>query len=107
MAARKKLLRVAAVCRTAVLGYRELEFDVELSKVEIRGNTLYLYVNQKDLSIAPKRGPFPEHLTSSPQHREAALSWFFCFASQALLSVLLPKLLAGDCGLRGCCSVNP
>ena len=40
MAARKKLLRVAAVCKAAVLGYRELEFDVELSKVKLRGNTL-------------------------------------------------------------------
>ncbi|KAL4790269.1 hypothetical protein BDV19DRAFT_402212 [Aspergillus venezuelensis] len=93
LATRKKLARVAAVCKAAVLTYRAIEFDVELSGIELKGNTMFLYDNQRNLSIPPKRGPFPEHVTSSPEHRDAALSWFFCFASHALLSTLLPKLL--------------
>ncbi|KAL4964348.1 zinc finger MYND domain-containing protein [Aspergillus stella-maris] len=93
MTTRKKLLRIAAICKAAVLGYRAVEFDVELSGIELKGNTLLLYDNQKDFTIAPKCGLFPEHVTSNPEHRDAALSWLFCHASLALLSSLLPKLL--------------
>ncbi|PWY83853.1 hypothetical protein BO94DRAFT_599308 [Aspergillus sclerotioniger CBS 115572] len=92
---RKKLLRTAIILKAAFLGYREIEFDVELSKIEQRGRFLYLSDNQKNLNIPPKRGPFPEHLTTNPEHREAALTWFQCLAACCLSSRLMKKLLAG------------
>ncbi|KAI9037509.1 zinc finger MYND domain-containing protein [Aspergillus affinis] len=71
---RKKLLRTAAILKAAFLTYRALRFDVGLWKIELRGNTLYLYNKQKGLMVAPKIGPFPEYLTTDDEHREAAPS---------------------------------
>ncbi|OJJ68829.1 hypothetical protein ASPBRDRAFT_183030 [Aspergillus brasiliensis CBS 101740] len=95
MARRKKLLRTAIIAKEAFLVYRAAEYDVELSKIEKRGDTLYLYDNQKNLDIPYRRGPFPEHLTADPEHRAAALTWFQCNAAPALTSRLVRKILKG------------
>ncbi|GLA16062.1 hypothetical protein AnigIFM62618_002623 [Aspergillus niger] len=93
MTRRKKLLRTAIVAKEAFLVYRAVEYDLELSKIERRGETLYLSDNQKNLDIPPRRGPFPGHLTANPVYREAALTWFQCNAAHALSSRLINKLL--------------
>ncbi|KAK1145502.1 hypothetical protein N8T08_004060 [Aspergillus melleus] len=92
---RKKLCRTAVILKAAFLVYRPLKFDVELSNIELRSSTLFLYDNQKNLSVPAKRSPFPEHLTTNAEHREAALCSLQCSAAFSLVCRLAYKLLVG------------
>ncbi|KAH7349263.1 hypothetical protein B0T11DRAFT_129179 [Plectosphaerella cucumerina] len=88
---RKKLYRAARLLKEALLTYRTILYDLHLNEVELKDGTLWLH--QKP-SRRPMRGPFPEHATSNPNHREAALAANQCTASMALLGRMTRKLLA-------------
>ncbi|KAM5509996.1 set domain-containing protein 5 [Fusarium oxysporum f. sp. phaseoli] len=95
MKQRKKLLRAANLLRAALLTYREVRYDIDLTKIEAKDGTLYLYQNQRIATSHIKWRLFPEHLTSNVQHREAALTINQCTTATALLSRLTRKLLKG------------
>lgn len=95
MQQRKKLLRCAQLLKEALLAFREVLFDLHLTDITFRNGTLYL--NRKALRNIDrsKRFPFPDHLTSNVQQKEAALTNNQCTAAMALLGPLTKKLLKG------------
>ncbi|RAK81395.1 zinc finger MYND domain-containing protein [Aspergillus fijiensis CBS 313.89] len=92
MAQRTKLHRAARVLKTALLTYRTTLYDIALTKIDLRDGTLYLHQEARDPGT---RVHFPEHLTTKPEEREAALCVNQCTAAMALLSGLIRGLLAG------------
>ncbi|KAF5634667.1 hypothetical protein F52700_5860 [Fusarium sp. NRRL 52700] len=95
MKQRKILLRAAAVLRAALLAHREILYDIDLTKIEAKDGMLYLYQKPRAVTSRVKWGPFPSHLTSNVQHKEAALTINQCTKATALLSRLTSKLLTG------------
>ncbi|KAF5650131.1 zinc finger MYND-type [Fusarium tjaetaba] len=95
MKQRKMLLRAATILRSALLTYREILYDIDLTKIEAKDGMLYLYQNQRSVTSRVKWGSFPDHLTSNVQHREAALTINQCTLATALLSRPTKKLLTG------------
>ncbi|KAK2470321.1 hypothetical protein H9L39_17938 [Fusarium oxysporum f. sp. albedinis] len=95
MERRKKLLRAANILQGALLTYQDILYDIDLTKIEEKDGILYLYQNQRSITAHVKRGPFPNHLTTNVQHKEAALTINQCTAAMALLGRLTRKLLAG------------
>jgi MYND finger len=93
---RKKLLRTANILRAALLTYREVVYDIDLTKIEIQDGILYLYQNQRPITARSKRGLFPGHLTTNIEHKEAALANNQCTTAMALLGRLTRKLLNGE-----------
>ncbi|KAJ7769529.1 hypothetical protein B0H16DRAFT_1779247, partial [Mycena metata] len=88
---RRRLLRVAAILRVALLTYREALFDIPLTKIELRDGVLFLH-RQLFANASPRR--FPQHLTTNMAHKEAALTHNQCTLALALLGPLARKLLA-------------
>ncbi len=100
---RKKLLRAAQTLKTALLIYRSIFYDIDLTKIEYDDDgTLYLHQNLRSNIVRAKRGPFPEHLTTNAEHREAALANNQCTAAMALLGPLTRKLLEGMQSPKSC-----
>ncbi|KAF5614163.1 zinc finger MYND-type [Fusarium subglutinans] len=95
MKQRKILLRAATILRAALLTYREILYDIDLTKIEAKDGMLYLYQNQRAVTSRVKWGPFPDHLTSNAEHREAALTINQCTMATALLSRLTRNFLTG------------
>ncbi|KAK4158408.1 hypothetical protein C8A00DRAFT_39382 [Chaetomidium leptoderma] len=92
MRQRHKLLQAAKILKRAFLTYREVVFDLDLTKIEFRDGILYLH--QKP-TVRRKRCIFPSHLVNNPEHREAALANNQCTTAIALLGRLTRKLLSG------------
>lgn len=92
MQLRRKLLQTAKILKAALLIYREFVFDLDLTKVEFRNGVLYMHQTPGARS---GRFPFPNHLVTNPEHREAALANNQCTTAMALLGRLTRKLLSG------------
>ncbi|KAF2688905.1 hypothetical protein K458DRAFT_293675 [Lentithecium fluviatile CBS 122367] len=90
---RKKLLRAAHILKASLLTYREVDFDIDLTKIEFQDGILRLYQNQRAITARSKRGPFPAHLTANIEYKEAALANNQCTTAMALLGRLTRKLL--------------
>lgn len=95
MRQRRKLFRAALVLKTALLTYREVCYDVPLTKIELRNGTLHLHQRPQGIATPCIRSPFPDHLTTNTKHREAALTVNQCTTAMALLGRLTRKLLTG------------
>ncbi|CAG8888172.1 unnamed protein product [Penicillium egyptiacum] len=95
MQQRKILLRAAQVLKAAMLAYREIVYDVDLTQIDYRDGVLYLHQNQRSASSQSKRGPFPNHMTDNIEHKEAALVKSQSTAAMALLGPFTRKLLRG------------
>jgi hypothetical protein len=93
---RKKLLRTANILKAALLTYREVVYDVDLTKIKLQDRVLCLYQNQRPITARSKRGLFPGHLTTNIEHRGAALANNQCTTAMALLGRLTRKLLEGE-----------
>jgi len=76
-----------------LLTYREVVFDLNLTKIEFQDGTLRLYQTP---TVGFRRCQFPAHLTTNNEHREAALANNQCTTAMALLGRLTRKLLAGE-----------
>ena len=92
MSRRTTLLRAAKVLKTALLTYREMVYDIDLTKIESKDGILWLHQIPK---TRPKRGIFPDHLTDNIEYKEAALLVNQCTTAMALLGRLTRKLLSG------------
>ena len=92
---RKKLLRAAHILKAALLTYREVVYDIDLTKIEFRDGVLYLHQDQRPITTPSKRGLFPAHLTTNIDYKEAALANNQCTTAMALLGRLTRKLLEG------------
>ncbi|KAH7303412.1 hypothetical protein B0I35DRAFT_364977 [Stachybotrys elegans] len=95
MGERRKLFRAASVLKVALLVYREVWYDIDLTKIEVSNGALHLFQKQKSINAPPKQGPFPDRLTDNIQHKEAALALNQCTTAMALLGRLTRKLLRG------------
>jgi hypothetical protein len=93
---RKKLLRTANILKAAILTYREVVYDVDLTKIEFNEGVLCLYQNRRAITALAKRGLFPDHLTTNIEYKEAALANNQCTTAMALLGPLTRKLLQGE-----------
>ncbi|CAF3515612.1 unnamed protein product [Fusarium graminearum] len=69
---RKSLLRAAKLLKKTLLSYKEVLFDWDLTEIEPRDDALILKHDNRRLSWE-KPINFPDHLTSNPEHKEAAL----------------------------------
>ena len=92
---RKKLLRAANILRAALLTYREVVYDVDLTKIQLQDGVLFFHQNQRPITTRSKRGLFPSHLTTNIDHKEAALVNNQCTTAMALLGRLTQRLLQG------------
>ena len=92
---RKKLLRAAHILKAALLTYREVVYDIDLTKIEFRDGVLYLHQDQRPITTPSKRGLFPAYLTTNIDYKEAALANNQCTTAMALLGRLTRKLLEG------------
>jgi hypothetical protein len=92
---RKKLLRTANILKAALLTYKEVVYDIDLTKIEFQDGVLCLHQNQRSITARSKRGLSPGHLTTNIEHREAALVNNQCTTAMALLGRLTRKLLKG------------
>ncbi|CZR53705.1 uncharacterized protein PAC_03585 [Phialocephala subalpina] len=92
---RRKLLRTASILKAALLTYEEVVYDVDLTKIELQDGVLCLHQNLRSITARAKRGPFPSHLTTNVEHKEAALANNQCTTAMALLGRLTRKLLGG------------
>lgn len=72
MKRRKSLLRAAKLLKKTLLSYKEVLFDWDLTEIEPRDDALILKHDNRRLSWE-KPINFPDHLTSNPEHKEAAL----------------------------------
>jgi hypothetical protein len=93
---RKKLLRAARLLKASLITFREVLYDVGLLKVELRDGALKLHQKPRSLSTLKSRSLFPDHLTSTREHKEAALAHNSCTTAMALLGRLTRKLLQGQ-----------
>lgn len=76
--------------------YREVVYDVDLTKIQFQDGVLCLHQNQRSITTRSKRGLFPVHLTTNIDHKEAALANNQCTTAMALLGRLIRKLLEGE-----------
>ena len=76
--------------------YREIVYDIDLTKIEFQGGVLCLYQSRRSIIAQSKRGLFPGHLTTDVEHREAALAINQCTTAMPLLRRLTRKLLEGE-----------
>ncbi|KAJ5774381.1 hypothetical protein N7457_009277 [Penicillium paradoxum] len=95
MQKRKMLLRAAWLLKAAILAYKEIVYDVDLTKVEFKDGVLSLHQNPRPISSGPKHAPFPAHMFNSIEHKEAALVHNQCTAATALLGPLTRRILRG------------
>lgn len=98
---RRKLLRTANILKAALLTYREVMYDMDLTKIQFQDGVLYLHQNQRSITTRSKRGLFPVHLTTNIDHKEAALANNQCTTAMALLGRLTRKLLQGETDPQG------
>ena len=89
---RRKLLQAANILKTALLTYKEVMFNPELTKIEFQDGILRLHQSPTPRST---HCLFPNHLIANTEHREAALANNQCTTAMALLGRLTRKLLAG------------
>ncbi|KAL8950014.1 MAG: hypothetical protein Q9222_003923 [Ikaeria aurantiellina] len=92
---RKKLLRSAEILKAALLTYREVMYDIDLTKIEFKDGVLCLHQNQRHNTTQTKRGLFPAHLTTNVDRKEAALVNNQCTTAMALSGRLTWMLLQG------------
>lgn len=92
MARRISLLRAAKILRSTLLTYREMVFDLALTRIEREDGTLWLHQTPR---LKAMRCAFPQHLTDNTEDQEAALLANQCTTAMALLGRLLRKLLSG------------
>ena len=102
MGQRKKLLRAANILKAALLTYREVVYDIDLTKIQLQDGVLCLHQNQRAITARSKRGLFPVHLTTNVDHKEAALANNQCTTAMALLGRLTQKLLKGKTDPQDC-----
>ncbi|EHK50487.1 uncharacterized protein TrAtP1_007597 [Trichoderma atroviride] len=86
------LHRAAKILKTALLAYREMVYDLNLTHIESKDGILRLHQIPK---TRPMRCVFPGHLTNNIEHKEAALLVNQCTTAMVLLGRLTRKLLSG------------
>lgn len=86
------LLRAAKILKTALLTYREMVYDLDLTHIESKDGILRLHQIPRTRRM---RCVFPGHLTNNIEHKEAALLANQCTTAMALLGRLTHKLLSG------------
>lgn len=90
---RKSLLRTAKLLKAALLAYKEVVYDIHVTRISHDKDNGTLVLTHKPSRI--ERHPFPSHLTSIEEHKQAALLVNQCTMSISLLGPMARGLLAG------------
>ncbi|KAF5231996.1 hypothetical protein FANTH_13181 [Fusarium anthophilum] len=89
---RKTLLRTAKLLKAALLAYKEVVYDIHVTRIkhdEVNGTLVLTHTPNRI-----ERHPFPNHLTSIEDHKQAALLVNQCTMSISLLGPMARGLLA-------------
>ncbi|KAF4951913.1 hypothetical protein FGADI_7135 [Fusarium gaditjirri] len=89
----KLTLTCSKLLKAALLAYKEVVYDIHVTKVEHDEATRTLVLTHVPNRI--ERHPFPSHLTRIENHKEAALLVNQCTMSISLLGPMTRGLLAG------------
>ena len=89
----KKLFRVAHILKTALMTYREVLYDLDLRKIELRDGILWLHQNPVPTTTRMIRRPFPIDVTNNVDYKEAVLAYLQRTKAMSLLGRLTKKLL--------------
>lgn len=93
--ARRSINRAGIIAQSAFYMYLERFFDAGITKVEVKGNKLYLYQGKNDPNLLM---PFPGKLFSSEEDKHAALTVLACDNALGFVYVILKTMLPGQCG---------
>jgi len=93
MQRRKILLRTAKLLKAALLAYKEVVYDIHVTKIEHDEDSGTLVLIHTPNRI--ERHLFPSHLIRIENHKEAALLVNQCTMSISLLGPMTRGLLAG------------
>ncbi|KAJ6110510.1 hypothetical protein N7486_002745 [Penicillium sp. IBT 16267x] len=97
MKLRTKLRRIATLLKAAMLAYREIVYDMDITDIESNeGLFRFIQISHKGHNCLHRvHAPFPNNITTNPQHKEVALLFNQGTAAMALLSRLTKRLLIG------------
>ncbi|KAG5749865.1 hypothetical protein H9Q72_007187 [Fusarium xylarioides] len=90
---RKTLLRTSKLLKAALLAYKEVVYDIHVTRIEHDEDNGTLVLTHTPNRI--ERHPFPSHLTGTEDHKQAALLVNQCTMSISLLGPMARGLLAG------------
>ncbi|KAG9507891.1 hypothetical protein J7337_001447 [Fusarium musae] len=90
---RKTLLRTAELLKAALLAYKEVVYDIHVTRIEHDEDNGTLVLTHTPNRI--ERHPFPSHLTGIEDHKQAALLVNQCTMAISLLGPMARGLLAG------------
>ena len=91
--ARRSLYRVAETAKLAFFRLVGRIFDLDIVRVEAKGDALYLREGPKDRSIFSS---FPTEHLKSDEDKQAALAWMNCGSSEDYVQVLMETMLQGQ-----------
>lgn len=90
---RVKLLRISKMLRTTLMVYRCVFYNLCLTKIELKDDTLWLHHTPTSKTQFP---PFPDDLTTDRHHRDAALSVIHGATAMSILGPMTRELLTGE-----------
>lgn len=93
--ARCSVYRAGTIAQSAFYMYLERLFDVGITRVEEKGNDLYLYQGKNDHNLLL---PFPGKLFSQDEDKYAALTVLACGNALGFVHVVLETMLPGQYG---------
>ncbi|KAI1458280.1 hypothetical protein F4805DRAFT_474523 [Annulohypoxylon moriforme] len=91
---RKRLLRASKLMKATFMTFRECLYGRPLVEIKISNGELHLHIKPEP-PFNPWYYPFPDGITTTTNHREAALSIQNCNASASICSPLARQLLEG------------
>lgn len=92
MKQRKILFRGARLLKVAILTYREVLYDIDITRVEFSEGYLQIHQKLRSLRTRSRRGPFPSEMATKLENKEAVLAFNQCTTAMALLGRLTRKL---------------
>ncbi|KAL9580315.1 MAG: hypothetical protein Q9212_004568 [Teloschistes hypoglaucus] len=93
LSARKRVYRAGDTIQRIFYAYRERAFEKMFTKIEVEGDTMYMYEGEygEDQYLAP----FPHDLFSREEDKWAALTFHACSDAVAFMCHILEMLLKG------------
>ena len=91
MKQRKILFRGARLLKVAILTYREVLYDINITRVEFSEGYLQIHQKMRSIRARGRRGPFPSEMANKLENKEAVLAFNQCTTAMALLGRLTRK----------------
>jgi hypothetical protein len=92
MKQRKVLFRGARLLKVVILTYREVLYDIYITRVEFSEGYLQIHQKLRSIRTRSRRGPFPSEMATGLENKEVILALNQCTTAMALLVRLTRKL---------------